>query len=193
MWNCFTEDMLSLMTAITRLRLPPAAAFYRQWLSSRAPLNGEVKQSWSKHDRALGQQWERTQGTSIYLSSQDSQSWHTWGGALVWQFPLVSGSWSKARYGHSSRPFILQDWIVALKIIWHWGVRQKTGRGRTYVRPDPESLFLFWNAALMPEYADLRDVNCLCVHSQVDRSLIVLAVYQRKQIFQQITTVEASV
>lgn len=38
------------------------------------PLNGEVTQSWSRHDRGLGQQWDWTQGPSIHLSSHSSQS-----------------------------------------------------------------------------------------------------------------------
>lgn len=60
----------------------------------------------------------------------------------------------------------------------------------------PKLLFLFLDAPWMPENPDVRDVNrsvCLCVHSQVDWSLIVLLVSRRKQIFQQITTIEACV
>lgn len=75
---------------------------------------GEVKQSWSKHDRGLGQQREWTQGTSFYLSSWGSQSCHTWGSTCQ---SVPFGEWLLIQ----GQITTLRQAVVTLKIIWHCG------------------------------------------------------------------------
>ena len=78
-------------------------------------------------------------------------------------------------------PFVPQHWLVALKIIWHWGDGQKTAE---WLMSDV-TLNQFSHSemsVLMPEHADLGEASgcvCFCVHSQVDRSLIESAAHRR--------------
>lgn len=101
------------------------------WQPCEVPLNGGVRGSWLKHDKGLGQQQERTQGTSVYLSSLGSQSSRTWG--RVCQPVSPFSHWlliPRSDKDTATDPFVLQARVVALKIIWHWGggpKKKKTG------------------------------------------------------------------
>lgn len=85
--TCFS---LSPVLAITRLHSIMQLHFTLYWHNQvadsdykRSHLNGEVKQRWSKR-------WEWTRETSIYLSSQGSESCHTWGSTCQ---PVPFGEW----------------------------------------------------------------------------------------------------
>lgn len=72
---------------------------------------------------------------------------------------------------HSDRPFIQYKTYCSLDDCLALEKQKETGCGETDVSPVPEPLFLFWNAVLMPEHADLRNVNwsvCLCTQSIIN-------------------------